>query len=126
MGKEIKYGAWADIKPVDCFTINTEFNYLTSDNLDSGENLFSQSVFWSRFSLQLSRELSLRLVAQYNDRFEKWDLDPLLKYRINSFTLFYIGSTIDYRDAALSDYGRRGWTMTERQYFMKLQYLFQV
>ncbi|MBD3178162.1 MAG: hypothetical protein GF417_00425 [Candidatus Latescibacteria bacterium] len=126
MGKERSCGAWADIKPVDCFMINTEFNYLTSDNLDSGENLFSQSVFWSRFSLQLSRELSLRLVAQYNDRFEKWDLDPLLKYRINSFTLFYIGSTIDYRDASPSDYGRRGWTMTERQYFMKLQYLFQV
>jgi hypothetical protein len=126
MGKEISYGLWADIKPVDRFVINARFDYLESDDLDTGEELFSQSVFWSRLSLQLSRELSLRMVAQYNDRSEKWDFDPLLKYRINSFTLFYIGSTIDYRNAYPEDYGRRGWSLTDRQYFMKLQYLFQV
>jgi len=125
MGKERRYGLWADIKPVDRFMIDTEFNYLSSEDLNTGEELFSQSILWTRFSLQLSRELSLRLVTQYNDRFEKWDFDPLLKYRINSFTLFYIGSTMDYRNALFEDYGRQGWTMTDRQYFMKLQYLFQ-
>ena len=126
MGRERSYGIWADIKPVDRFMIDTQLNYLTSDNLDTGQELFSQFVFWTRFSLQVSRELSLRLVTQYNDRYEKWDLDPLLKYRINSFTLFYIGSTIDYRDTFADRYGRTGWSITDRQYFMKLQYLFQI
>ncbi|MDZ7859346.1 MAG: DUF5916 domain-containing protein [Candidatus Krumholzibacteriota bacterium] len=126
MGKEKSYGLWANIKPIDRFIINTQFNYLTSDNLDTGDKLFSQSLFWTRFSLQLSRELSLRMVTQYNDRDDKWDFDPLLKYRINSFTLFYIGSTIDYINTFPEDYGRRGWAVTDRQYFLKLQYLFQI
>ncbi|HMA76930.1 MAG TPA: hypothetical protein VKO43_06455, partial [Candidatus Krumholzibacteriaceae bacterium] len=126
MGREKSYGLWADIKPVDRFIIDTKFDYLTSDNLDTGAKLFSQSLFWTRFSLQLSRELSLRVVTQYNDREDKWDFDPLLKYRINSFTLFYIGSTVDYINRSPEDYGRRGWAVTDRQYFMKLQYLFQI
>lgn len=126
MGMETQYGGWADIKPVDRLLISTSFTHVYSDNLYSGERLFSQSIFWSRFSLQLSRELSLRFVAQYNDRIEQWDLDPLLKYRLNSFTVFYVGSTHDYRDTEFSDFGREGWAQTERQYFLKMQYLFQI
>jgi hypothetical protein len=83
-------------------------------------------VFWARFSLQLSREFSVRLVSQYNNSRDKWDFDPLLIYRINPFTVFYVGSTYDYLKADYEDFGRNGWTMTERQYFMKLQYLFQI
>jgi hypothetical protein len=65
-------------------------------------------------------------VLQYNDRSESWDFDPLLTYRLNPLTVFYIGSTHDYRDLNLEDDGREGWTLTGRQYFMKMQYLFQL
>ncbi len=126
MGKEVSYGASAKIRPLNRLLISTDFSRVISDDLDSGDRLFSQSILWSRISLQVSRELSLRLVAQYNDRFKHWDLDPLLTYRINAFTVFYIGSTHDYRETGIEDYGREGWSLTDRQYFMKLQYLFRV
>jgi hypothetical protein len=77
-------------------------------------------------SLQLSRELSMRVVSQYNDRWKTWDFDPLITYRINSLTMFYLGSTHDYRDFNVAEDGREGWDLTERQFFMKLQYLFQI
>ncbi len=126
MGKEIRYGFSAEIKPLNRMLLSADFSRIYSDGLDSGERLFSQSILWTRLSLQISRELSLRLVAQYNDRFGHWDFDPLLSYRINSFTVFYIGSTYDYRETGMEDYGRQGYAVTDRQYFMKLQYLFMI
>jgi hypothetical protein len=97
-----------------------------SDNLDTGQRLFSQSVFRSRLSLQISRELSARLILQYNDRFAAWDVDPLVTYRINSLTMFYLGSTHHFNDLNLAEHDRDGWTLSERQFFVKLQYLLQL
>jgi hypothetical protein len=126
MGIEKSFGAWANIKPVDRFLVAVRFNRIYSDNLNTGARLFSQSIFWARFALQLSREFSMRLVTQYNDRRDKWDYDPLLVYRINPFTVFYIGSTYDYLETDYVNFGRTGWALTDRQYFMKLQYLFHI
>lgn len=126
MGKELSYGASADIRPIDRILISASYSYARSDDLDTGERLFSQSVFWTRLSLQLSRELSVRLIMQYNDRYKRWDADPLLTYRINSLTVFYIGSTLSYADFGTPEGWRGGWRLSNRQYFMKLQYLFQL
>lgn len=126
MGKEIVRGIWADIKPVDRFLISSSLDYISSDDLETGERLFSQSVFRSRLDLQVSREFSARFVLQYNDRFDSWDADPLLTYRLNSLTVFYVGSTTSFRELNRLDHGREGWTLMDRQYFLKFQYLFQL
>ncbi|MGD1047210.1 MAG: DUF5916 domain-containing protein [Candidatus Krumholzibacteriaceae bacterium] len=126
MGKEIDYGLSADIKPIDRLLFSTSLSRSQSDGLESGERLFSQSVFWSRLSLQISRELSMRFIGQYNDRYRTWDVDPLITYRINSLTMFYVGSTHTYEDFDQAESGPRGWTLADRQFFMKLQYLFQI
>ena len=55
----------------------------------------------------------------------QWDVDPLLTYRISPFSMFYIGSTHDYRDLNRNPESPSDWKMTERHFFMKLQYLFQ-
>ncbi len=126
MGKQLDYGFGATVKPCDRLTINGSFNYIQSDDLMTGERLFSQSVLWSRLSLQVSRELSIRIFSQYNDRWKTWDFDPLVTYRINSLTMFYIGSTHGYRDFDFASDGREGLDLTDRQFFLKLQYLFQI
>jgi hypothetical protein len=126
MGKELSAGMSADIRPIDRLLLSTSYSYIRSDNLNTDERLFSQAIWWSRLSLQISREFSMRVVVQYNDRRDTWDIDPLLTYRINSLTVFYAGSTHDYRDLTLADDGRDGWTLTDRQFFVKLQYLFQI
>jgi hypothetical protein len=126
MGKQTDIGLSADIKPIDRLLLSASYNYTRSNDLNTDERLFSQSVFWSRLSLQVSRELSMRIVSQYNDRWKTWDFDPLVTYRINSLTMFYLGSTHSYRDFDLAENGREGWDLTERQFFMKLQYLFQI
>jgi hypothetical protein len=126
MGQEIVSGLWADIRPIDRLLISPSFDYISSDNVDTGEKLFSQSLFRTRASLQLSREFSARLILQYNDGQRTWEVDPLIRYQINPLTIFYIGSTHDFRDLTLEEDGREGWTKTSRQYFMKIQYLWQI
>jgi hypothetical protein len=126
MGKETRYGVWADIRPIDRMLLSASYSHIFSDGLDSGERLFSQSIFRSTLSLQFTRELSLRVIAQYNDRWEVWDIDPLIKYRLNSFSVFYIGSTNRYRNMTLDEDPLEGWHQTDRQYFLKFQYLFQL
>jgi hypothetical protein len=126
MGKQFDCGFGATVRPVDRFTMDASFNYIRSNDMKTGARLFSQSVLWSRLSLQVSREFSMRLISQYNDRGKTWDFDPLVTYRINSLTMFYLGSTHNYRDLDPAHGGFKDWGLVERQFFMKVQYLFQI
>jgi hypothetical protein len=126
MGAETTYGLWADIQPVARLLLSLSSSRITSDHLETGERLFSQTVFRGTVSLQFLRELSARLIVQYNDRFDSWDVDPLITYRINPFSIFYVGSTRDYRRFDGEEDPLDGWALARRQYFMKVQYLFQL
>jgi hypothetical protein len=126
MGMETSYGVWADIRPIDRMLLSTSYSRIYSDDLHSSERLFSQSVLRTTLSLQMSCELSARIVTQYNDRSDSWEIDPLITYRVNSLSVFYIGSTHSYRDLTLEEDGIEGWNLTDRQYFLKFQYLFQL
>jgi hypothetical protein len=68
----------------------------------------------------VTRELSLRFVVQYDDFDQALSLEPLLTYRLNPFSMFYIGSSLAYQDYDLAN---RSLTATSRQIFTKLQYL---
>ena len=89
--------------------------------------VFKGFVFRTRASLQFSRELFVRLIVQWDDFSGQLSFEPLLTYRLNPFTVFYIGATSGY-----SDFGRRddidlpaeaGLAQTSRQFFLKFQYL---
>ena len=137
-----------NIKPFDRLIIEPTINHIRSDHAGTGKLLFKQTIARMRVRLQLSNRLSVRLVVQNNqsknpyylDQAQggdfgnyhmyfgsKWEVDPLVTYRINSFSVFYAGSTHDYRDfnAGIED-GNDQYILTDRQYFMKLQYLFQI
>jgi len=126
MGKEHGANVWMNFKPIDRFLFSTSWNWVESENAYTGESLFRGYILRSHWSLQLTRELSARLVIQYNDFSESWDADPLITYRINPFSTFYFGSTRDYAVIDPDSDGIESWRLIDRQYFMKLQYLFQL
>ena len=99
------------------------------------ETLYKDYTLWSRVNYQFSRKLSLRLVAQYSDNHKFWSVDPLITYRINAFSVLYVGSSYDYQDYKgmttaigneIVEIPNLGWEMRNRQFFMKFQYLFQM
>jgi hypothetical protein len=84
----------------------------------SGEEIFSGYVAYARANYQYNRELQMRVLLQYNEFDKNLDVEPLLAYQLNPFTIFYVGAT--YGAADMTTHGLVG---TDRQYFMKFQYL---
>jgi hypothetical protein len=94
---------------------------------DGATEVFKGFVFRARLSLQFTRELFARVILQWDDFDGQFSFEPLLTYRLNPFTVFYVGATSDY-----TDFGRRddldlptqaGLTQTSRQFFLKFSYL---
>jgi hypothetical protein len=128
MGTEYFVSAWLDIKPGDRMLLENWFYYSKSDDLYTAEELFEGFIYRTRLSYQFTRRLSLRWVVQYDDFAELWEVAPLLTYRLSPFSVFYIGATYGYDsfddpyDGSMEKVNR----LRSRQFFLKLQYLFQV
>jgi hypothetical protein len=114
------------------FLENTDPAFFTDPVITPGQNIVENWILRTRFNYQLSRHLNARLIVDYYDEDNTYDpdrsdrrlsLEPLVTYELNPFTIFYIGSTHDYRDFEYSGptYIRRH----PQQFFAKLQYLFR-
>jgi hypothetical protein len=115
----------SQLKPIDRLIVEPEYHYARMTDIETGEKFFSGYIARVKFQYQATTALSLRLVTQYNDFRQTWDVDPLLTYRLNSFSVFYVGSTYDYNKISPNELKPMKWEMASRQFFMKLQYLFQ-
>jgi hypothetical protein len=121
LGEGLDFNVSATLKPMQRLVIQPSFGYAELHRVDSGEEVFSGYILRTRANYQFTRELSARVVAQYNDFSGGFDLEPLLVYRLNPFSIFYVGSTHGFRDFA-EGVGLAG---TDRQFFLKFQYLFR-
>ncbi|MDH4156141.1 MAG: carbohydrate binding family 9 domain-containing protein [candidate division Zixibacteria bacterium] len=127
MGKENAMNVYASIRPIDGLLVEPSLVYSRSRDVDTDEEYFDGYIGRVRVHYQFNRELSLRLVGEYNDFYGRWNVDPLITYRINPFSTFYLGATYDY-----DEFNKCGITedrsmtcLSQRQFFMKIQYLFQ-
>lgn len=121
MGKQTDVEFWSEIKPSDRLRITPSLDYSRSTDKETNRLLYEGSIFRSRITYQFTRELFARLVVQYNDFRKHWEFDPLITYRLNSFTVFYLGSTHDFRN-----YDNLGMKQFDQQIFFKLRYLVQI
>ena len=68
-------------------------------------------------------------MVQYNDFSERLSIEPLLTYKINPFTKFYIGMSGGYEHFYPEEEDLntdQKWLLKDRQIFAKLQYLFRI
>ncbi|MCK5075592.1 MAG: hypothetical protein KAR38_04405, partial [Calditrichia bacterium] len=121
-GKGTDVNLWATFKPMLRLIIQPEFSFAEMYRLDNNKKEYSGYILRVRGNYQFTREMFLRLIVQYNDFDNDISIEPLLSYKINPFTVFYVGSRQDYLDYS----GSVGWKQTSRQYFLKFQYLFQI
>jgi hypothetical protein len=120
VGRGLSVGANAELKPTQQLVIEPMLSYQRMSDT-AGEELFAGYVARSRVSYQFTRELFARVVVQYNDFNEALTFEPLVMYRLNPFSVLYIGSTHGYG----SFEAPYGFEQTDRQFFLKLQYLFR-
>lgn len=119
IGRGMNARVWSSLKPLQGVVIEPSITYAKLDRLN-GEELYSGYIARTRLNLQYNRELQLRLVVQYNDFARRLNVEPLVVYQLNPFSMFYVGSTSGSRE-----FDGRGLVQTDRQYFAKFQYLFR-
>ncbi|MFB3908683.1 MAG: DUF5916 domain-containing protein [Candidatus Eisenbacteria bacterium] len=121
LGRSTDLELWASVRPSGRILI--EPSYAWSRMRDPGDTatLFDGYLLRTRASYQFTRRAFLRLVVEY-DRFDDaLALEPLLTYKVNPFTMFYVGWTERYADLR-----KEGDPLhTRQQIFLKLQYLVQ-
>jgi hypothetical protein len=127
MGRETTLYGSADIRLFGRVLIEPNFTYTQNRDPDTKQMYFCGYIARTRLGYQFTRELSMRLVGEYNDFSKRWSVDPLISYRINPLSTFYLGATYDYdRYEGFGPMQNRSMTaLSERQFFMKIQYLFQ-
>lgn len=123
MGRATEVSISGTIKPLQQLTIEPSINYLKLNNRDTGEKIHEGSVIRARLNYQFTRELFVRTIVQYNDFDNDLRFEPLVTYKLNPYTIFYIGSTHSFwYELGKAHYPER----SERQFFLKFQYLFRV
>ncbi len=117
--------AWLTVKPVHNLVMENNYNYFELSKERGGEKLYSGYIFRNKTSFQFTRNFFLRLVVQYDSFNKSFDIDPLLSYKWNPFTIFYIGSSHDYADTGTGN-NKSKFIETQRQFFAKFQYLIKL
>jgi len=119
IGTGTNLSVWGTIRPTSRFAIEPQWDYSDLGPLDGGGKFFSGSVYRIRSNYQFTREFFLRLVVQYNTFDRGLSIEPLLTYKVNPFTLVFLGSSHAYQDPN----DPRGLSPVSRQFFAKFQYL---
>ncbi len=131
LGKMLSFGGSVTIKPLDRLNIQQSIDYSRLD-YPTGENIFDGAVFRTRVNYQHSRELSARVVIQYDSFSHDMNVEPLVSYKLNPFSIFYIGSTNrwhNFNDEEIpgsTEHYEDRYHQSLRTFFFKFQYLFQV
>ncbi len=136
LGKSLDCFLWLSLKPSKRLLIEPYVEYSKLDFPDGETNIYDVYVARSRFNYQLSREWFLRVVVEYvhgkeivgvtdgyaYDEQAYLSIEPLLSYKLNPFTIFYVGSSHDYWD--VNQEGKL--YESSRRFFAKFQYLFRI
>ncbi len=127
---------WGSLKVFDRLLIGPSARYYHLEERHGGAEIFDGYIARARLSLQATRRLSTRLILQYDDFSDRFDIEPLVTYRINPFTIFYAGATgrmfkypagWEYGDESSPQVlGEDRWELTDRQFFAKFQYLMRI
>jgi hypothetical protein len=120
-GKGHTIDVTAVIKPTSQFELDLSYSRARLSSIATNELFYDGYIARAVGIYQFTPQVFLRLIGQYDEFNKAVDLFPLVSYKLNPYTIFYIGSTY-----SLSDFGDPyGFRQTSRQYFLKLQYLFR-
>jgi len=91
---------------------------------DSNEYYFKGYIGRLDIRYQFNTNLDIRLISEYNDFSEQVFLQPLISWRPNPDTIFYLGGNQNYINNFI-DYNSPYYRVNKTQLFLKFQYLFK-
>ena len=121
LGTGHQFSVGVTIRPTDRLQLELLYDRTRLSALDRDELFYDGYIGRAVIAYQFTPALYVRAITQYNQFDKIIDIYPLVSYKLNPFTIFYIGSTHSMTDFG-SPYGTR---QTARQFFVKLQYLWR-
>jgi hypothetical protein len=116
--RNISIGFELNLRPSNELKFNFKLDQSRSTKFESGEEVYSDLIARARFEYQATAALNFRLVSQYHDYYDTFDMQPLISYQPGPFSIFYIGTS--------RSYDREGtkWKESYGQIYLKVQKLF--
>jgi len=124
LGNETNIRFSSEISVNENFRISPTLNYQAIQKLDSNEYYFKGYIGRLDIRYQFTNFLDLRLISEYNDFSEQFFFQPLISWRPNPDTIFYLGGNQNYIDR-FTDYNSPHYRVNKTQLFLKFQYLFK-
>jgi hypothetical protein len=133
------------LRPITPLVIDNTYLFEKLQSRANGANIFNNHIIRSKWNWQFNRELSLRVIMQYNavlanqeltslQTTKNFNADFLITYLLHPGTALYVGynSNLQNIDASLAqnDFGfvrtRNNFLNDSRQFFVKFSYLFRL
>jgi len=113
-GREFNYNFGGTQKLSDRLFVGSSYSSFKMNTYDNKDEFYSGYLASVRVNFQFNSSLSFRLIGQYNDFDQSFQIQPLLSYQPSPFTIFYIGTTNN----------QVNWEVNQSQTYVKFQYLF--
>lgn len=106
----------------DNLRISPSINYEKLKKLDSNEYFFDGYIARLDLRYQFNTSLNVRIISEYNEFSDQFFVQPLISWKPNSETIFYLGGNQNYIDTFI-DYNSPYYKVNKSQIFIKFQYL---
>ncbi|CUU02495.1 Carbohydrate family 9 binding domain-like [Candidatus Kryptobacter tengchongensis] len=119
LGLSKDFNVYFKLKPTEKIELSIWYTKARLEDEKTKELFYDGYVAGLVGIYQFNPNLFLRLITQYDSFSGSVQFFPLLSFKLNPFTIFYVGSTINLLDFG-EPYGVR---QTNREFFLKVQYL---
>lgn len=107
------------LKPNSQLDISFSYSRAKLRSNNTQQLFYDGNIYRTTAIYNFSSQLFFRTILQYDSFASSFQLYPLVSYKLNAFTTFYLGATSNYLDYG----GEFGLRNTDQQYFVKMQYL---
>jgi len=118
--RNVGIGGKITLKPSNEFKIHVRLNQSRSTDFDTNEEIYSDLISRIRLEYQATSSLNVRFVTQYHDFEGTLDVQPLISYQPDPFSIYYIGTSRIY----VRSIGN--WKEDFGQVYLKIQKLFSL
>ena len=122
LGQRLNYNLTLDFTLTDNFSIKPSINYSKLRKLQSDEYFFNGYISRLDIRYQFTSFLGVRFISEYNNFSEELFFQPLISWRPNADTIFYLGGNQNMVNEFL-DYNSPHYMTNSTQLFLKFQYL---
>ncbi len=109
------------VKPTDKLSVDVSYARSRLWSVNDSHLFYDGYIIRGVFAYQFSSEFFVRLISQYDQFAKQIQVDPMISYKLNPFTVFYVGSNHGFTKFSLP----YGVERTVQQFFIKIQYLWQ-